>query len=125
MVQITLHLASPMTFLIPFFVYVFHHSLMQQVFFPLLCTSLCPPTLLPSLTSLLEDFILLRIFTLLPHLLQTKASCREVVRTGVSWPTLLWGPEAWSRSPFLSLAGSFVTAVLERGRAPSCRELTV
>lgn len=74
MVQITLHLASPMTFLIPFFVYAFHRSLMQQVFLPQLCASLCPPTLLPSLTSLFKDFIPLRFFSLLPHLLQTKAS---------------------------------------------------
>jgi hypothetical protein len=29
--QITLNLASPMALLIPFFVFVFHHSFMQQV----------------------------------------------------------------------------------------------
>lgn len=126
MVQITLHLASPMTFLILFFCLCFSSFSDATSFPPLaVCLSLSPNPSSPQPDFPPSGFHPVRFFSLLPHFLQTQASCTEVAGTGVSWPTLPWGPEAWSYSLFLSLAGSFVTAALERGRAPSRRELTV
>lgn len=104
-----------MTSLILLFIYfgfAFHHSLMQQVFLPQMCASLCPSILLPSLTSFLEDLILLRSFSFLlsPHLLQIKASCPEMEGIRTSWPMVMlsslhlvevaWRPQRWREAGF-------------------------